>query len=66
MAKTHKRLWEKVASLGNLMQAAHLAMRGKRSLAPAAGFFSQWELECVNLCEELTVILFVISECMWL
>jgi hypothetical protein len=53
MAKTHKRLWEKVASLGKLMQAAHLAMRGKRSLAPAAGFFSQWELECVNLCEEL-------------
>jgi hypothetical protein len=36
MAKTQKHLWEKVASLGNLMQAANLAMRGKRSLAPAA------------------------------
>jgi len=53
MAKTHKHLWEKVASLGNLMQAANLAMRGKRSLAPAAGFFAEWELECVNLAEEL-------------
>ena len=53
MAKTHKHLWEKVGSLGNLMQAANLAMRGKRSLALAAGFFSEWELECVNLHEEL-------------
>ena len=40
MAKTHKHLWKEVASLGNLMQAANLAMRGKRSLAPAAGFSS--------------------------
>jgi hypothetical protein len=53
MARTHNNLWENVASLGNLMQAAHLAMRGKRSLAPAAGFFAEWELECVNLAEEL-------------
>lgn len=34
MAKTHKRLWGKVVNLGNLMRAAHLAMRGKRSLVP--------------------------------
>jgi RNA-directed DNA polymerase len=53
MAKTHKYLWQQVASLSNLMQAANLAMRGKRSLAPAAGFFAEWELECVNLAEEL-------------
>ena len=53
MAKTHKHLWQKVTSLGNLMQAANLAMRGRRSLAPAAGFFAEWELECVNLAEEL-------------
>lgn len=53
MARTHKHLWQQVASLGNLMQAANLAMRGKRSLAPAAGFFAEWELECVNLAEEL-------------
>lgn len=53
MAKTHKHLWQKVTSLGNLMQAANLAMSGRRSLAPAAGFFAEWELECVNLSEEL-------------
>ena len=53
MARTYKHLWPQVASLGNLMQAANLAMRGKRSLAPAAGFFAEWELECVNLAEEL-------------
>ena len=32
-------------------------MRGKRGLAPVAapvaGFYAAWELECVNLCEEL-------------
>lgn len=53
MAKTHKHLWEQVSSLGNLMEAAGLAMRGKRSLAATAGFHSKWELECVNLSEEL-------------
>lgn len=35
------------------MAAANLAMRGRRSLAPVAGFFTEWELECVNLSEEL-------------
>ncbi len=49
MARTYKHLWQRVVSLGNLMQAANLAMRGRRSLAPAAGFFAEWELECLNL-----------------
>ncbi len=53
MARTHRHLWQKGVSLGNLMQAANLAMRGRRSLAPVAGFFAEWELECVNLAEEL-------------
>jgi len=53
MAKTHKHLWDKVVSLENLMEAARLAMRGKRSLAPAAAFFARWEVECVDLSEEL-------------
>ena len=53
MARTHKHLWPKVVSLGNLMQAANLAMRGCRRLAPVAGCFSEWELECVNFAEEL-------------
>ena len=44
MARTHKHLWQQVATLGNLMQAANLAMRGKRSLAPAAGFFAEWAI----------------------
>jgi hypothetical protein len=44
VAKTYKQLWEKVFSLSNLMQAANLAMRGKRSLVPVAGFFAEWEL----------------------
>jgi RNA-directed DNA polymerase len=53
MAKTHKHLWEHVSSLSNLMEAAGLAMRGKRGLAATAGFHSKWELECVDLQEEL-------------
>ena len=43
MARTHKHLWLKVTSLGDLMQAANVA--------PIAGFFSEWELKCVNLSE---------------
>ena len=35
------RFWQKVVSLGSLMLAANLAMRGRRSLAPAAGFFPE-------------------------
>lgn len=53
MAKTRKHLWDKVVSLENLMEAARLAMRGKRSLAPAASFFARWEVECVDLSQEL-------------
>lgn len=40
MVRAHKHLWQQVASLSNLMQAANLAMRGKRCLAPGAGFFA--------------------------
>lgn len=53
MARTHKRLWGEIISLENLMEAACNAMRGKRSLPPAAAFFARWEDECVDLAREL-------------
>lgn len=51
--KRHKNLWARVVSLENLMAAAREAMRGKRRRPAGAGFFSEWEKECVQLREEL-------------
>lgn len=51
--KTHKHLWETVASPENLLAAATEAMRGKRSRPPAARFFARWETEALRLSEEL-------------
>jgi RNA-directed DNA polymerase len=51
--KRHKQLWDKVASLGNLMEAARETMRGKRGKRAGAAFFQHWETEVVRLEREL-------------
>jgi RNA-directed DNA polymerase len=51
--KTHKRLWERVVSAENLLEAAREAMRGKRNRPPAARFFARWETEAMRLREDL-------------
>jgi hypothetical protein len=51
--KRHKQLWDKVAGLDNLMEAAENAMRGKRGKRAGAAFFQIWEKEVVCLAREL-------------
>lgn len=51
--KRHKQLWERVAGLGNLIEAAGEAMRGKRGKRAGAEFFGKWETEIVALEREL-------------
>lgn len=51
--KRHKRLWEKVASPENLLEAALDALRGKRCKRAGAAFFEVWEKEVVWLAREL-------------
>ncbi len=52
--KRHKHLFERVASLGNLLGASKDALRGKRNRHPGASFFLDFEKELVSLHEELT------------
>lgn len=51
--KRHKHLWDKVAGLNNLMEAAEDALRGKRGKRAGAAFFQIWEKEVVRLAREL-------------
>jgi retron-type reverse transcriptase len=51
--KRHKRLWEKVASPENLLEAAQDALRGKRGKRAGAAFFEVWEKEVVRLAREM-------------
>lgn len=51
--KRHKQLWDRVAGLDNLMEAAEDGMRGKRGKRAGAAFFQIWEKEVVRLAREM-------------
>ena len=50
---SHHHLFEKIATLENLIAAAHAALRGKRMRMPGAAFLADFEKEVVLLHEEL-------------
>ena len=50
---SHRHLFERIASLENLMAAAHAALRGKRTRLPGAAFLADFEKEVFALHEEL-------------
>ena len=50
---SHRRLFERIASLENLIAAAHAALRGKRMRMPGAGFLAEFEKEVFRLHDEL-------------
>jgi len=50
---SHRHLFEKIATLENLIAAAHAALRGKRMRMPGAAFLADFEKEVVLLHEEL-------------
>jgi hypothetical protein len=50
----HKRLFDQVASLNNLLAAARDALRGKRSREPGASFYADLEQQVVDLHTELS------------
>ena len=52
--KRHKQLFDRIASLGNLLAASRNALRGKRATRDGAEFLLDWEYELVALNEELS------------
>ena len=50
---THRHLFERVATLENLITAAHAALRGKRMRMPGAGFLADFEKDVFRLHDEL-------------
>ena len=50
---THRRLFERIATLENLIAAAQAALRGKRMRMPGAGFLADFEKEVFRLHDEL-------------
>ena len=51
---THRRLFERVSMLENLIRAARAALRGKRMRLPGAAFFADFEKEVFSLHDELS------------
>ena len=49
---SHRHLFERIATLENLIAAAHAALRGKRLRMPGAGFLADFEKEVFALHDE--------------